>query len=485
MWSVLRGLRVGKDRRSEDSSHPSEATSAQSKRLGVGVAVLLMLGVLLRLALYLSQPPLWGDEAMLAASLREPPWSWLSGLRYDQTAPFGFLLLSSAVVRVFGEGLLTLRAIPLLAGIASLPLFWALALKTLPRAWASIALAFLVLSPPAVYYSAEAKQYSLDLLVAIALLLSVSRLPLDARARNRAQGLGLLGILFSQSAAFVLAGSALWLGFQREKNAFRLAVSWAAAAAIGAWGYTHATGASTKAFMQRYWEPAFLPSALDWPVLGRALEGLMGRIVGMPLPWLAVGIAAWGIIRSRPRTLAPFLLPLGLTVLASLARWYPFSPLLSSPRGARLFLFALPGLILVLTHGLKHLGRHGRVAAILLLALLGYRGASVALDTGGVFYRPDITRAISIIRTDPDTLVLPPHLLPLLAFYRDREELDLFVQPMWEDGVDGRSFRRAWVYTDRVERMGETAFLERFCPERCRVIRLGQEMLLRVERDPP
>ncbi|MGW8267244.1 MAG: glycosyltransferase family 39 protein [Longimicrobiales bacterium] len=449
---------------------------------------LMAVGVLLRLHFFLSQPPLWGDEAMIAVSFNESLPSWLQGLRFYQTAPFGYLLLSSAVVRVLGDGVLALRLVPFLAGIATLIVFWRLARVLLPRPWALASLAILSLSTPAIYYSGETKQYGLDALVAVTILLAaVSAGAGNSEGPRASEGAGALvvgaiGVLFSQTAVFILAGAAIWLWIGGTRHARRVGLLWALTSGAGFFLYSATMPAGTRVVMDVFWGDAFLPFPPDLDSYWRAFTGLFDRVVGAPWPWVVGSVAAWGVIRSRDRRLWLLLLPLALATAASLLQAYPFSPMREGSKMGRLFMFALPSLAVILASGLRHAGRLAAPLTILVLSLVGVRSVRMVVDPSSVFYRPDITEAIDLIRTEPDTVVVPPHIVPLFLYYSAREGLEVDVRPA--DGVTGDTFERAWIYTDWVSGEDEEAFFARYCRGTCRITRLGQQILLRVEHLP-
>src|SRR5262245_16900118 len=76
--------------------------------------ILVVVGVLLRLAEYLHGRGLWMDEASLAANIR---WKTLPGLfgplDYAQLAPPGFLAVEWIAARLLGPSTMVLRLFPL------------------------------------------------------------------------------------------------------------------------------------------------------------------------------------------------------------------------------------------------------------------------------------------------------------------------------------------------------------------------------------
>ena len=94
--------------------------------------------------------------------------------------------------------------------LAALPLFFFLIKRCLGPRPANLALALFVLSRQHIYYSAEFKQYSTDVAVALAILLATVAW-WQSRSGSRFVALlliGALGVFFSHAAVFVLAGAA-------------------------------------------------------------------------------------------------------------------------------------------------------------------------------------------------------------------------------------------------------------------------------------
>ena len=85
-----------------------------------------------------------------------------------QVAPPGFLIVSRTAVVAFGTSEYALRLFPLLCSLASLALFARIAARVLRGPGAVLAMALFALSPGIALYAAETKQYSSDILVALA-----------------------------------------------------------------------------------------------------------------------------------------------------------------------------------------------------------------------------------------------------------------------------------------------------------------------------
>src|SRR5436305_88707 len=136
--------------------------------------VLIGLGAGLRVARYVDNRSLWLDEIFLANNLEHRSFAGLlHPLDYRQGAGVGFLLLCKSAIAVIGSSERALRLVSLIAGVASLPLFYFLARRLIGLPAAVIAVAVMVFLEPLIYYSSEVKQYSTDVAVTIAVLLAM------------------------------------------------------------------------------------------------------------------------------------------------------------------------------------------------------------------------------------------------------------------------------------------------------------------------
>jgi hypothetical protein len=139
--------------------------------------ILLAVGILFRLARFIAGRALWYDEILLADNIvhRSIADLLFKKLDYWQAAPAGFLLLERLCVDAFGPGERSLRLVPLVAGIAAMVVFRALALRMLRRPAALLAIALFACLGPLIYYASEVKQYSSDAAFAVAILLCAAK----------------------------------------------------------------------------------------------------------------------------------------------------------------------------------------------------------------------------------------------------------------------------------------------------------------------
>ncbi len=412
------------------------------------LTLLLVTGSVLRAAPFLLDRSLWLDEAKLALNVLERSPAQLFGpLDYDQAAPVGFLLLEKQAVVAFGEGERALRLVPLLAGVASLWLFFLVARRWLSPAESLLALALFALAQPLVYYATEVKQYSTDVFVALALVWTAGR-ALDARphALWALVPAGVLGVWLSHPAVFVAAGAGLtlvlssWLrGARRRASLF--------AAVAAAWGASFAADyalvlsrSDPKGFLVRFWAdgfPALPPRSLAdllWPV--RTFFGFFVDPAGLGLAGLAAAAFVMGCVRygrSEPRALALLVSPALLTLLAALVHRYPFptsGSLDSYPLPGRIVLFLVPEAMILVAAGIGGVARTAdRDLRVLGGVMAGFLLVSLAVDAAS---RPahrirlhELRPLVAAVARDgrpDDVLVLNTRAMPVFRYYVRRLE---------------------------------------------------------------
>jgi hypothetical protein len=399
-------------------------------------AAVIALGAALRLRAYFADRSLWLDEAMLALNVVERSTARLfAPLENHQYAPPAFLILEKLSVLALGPSERALRLVSLLAGLAALPLAFALARRRLSPGGAIFALAALALSPTLIYYAAEAKQYGFDVFVAVALLLALDDLgarELDLRAGAGAALIGVGALACSHPALFVLAaiGTAAALralargGLRALAPLALVGASWVAGFAT-LYALFFRRGADDD-FLVRYWAERFAPfpprSAADLGWYVETADRLARSLSGGAPPFLVVGLALTGAIslaRAQGARAIALFLPLGCAFAASAAGRYPLEP--------RLLLFAAPILAIALAAGLATIAeaRGWRLAAACALgaALLATpltTTAERALAPPGREEVRDALRYVAAHRRPGDALYLHALAAPAFRFYRAR-----------------------------------------------------------------
>ncbi len=327
------------------------------RRWAVLLTTLVVLGAVFRLALYLRNYSFFLDECALALNLGTADWGALTRqLRYDQAAPVGFLLLENTLARWMGTGERVLRLIPLLSGMLSVAAMWWACRKKLSQPALAAVVALIAANHSLVAYSAQAKQYSVEVLAAVlAIGLCWPLFDDGVGARSfwtRVIAAGLL-LWFSYSALFVLAGMLVALAAQA---AFQKRSLWRVVGAAFVWlaitvpvfVFSMRGGLSNTA-LQAMWNADYLPwrtpaKWIPWTLAhGAELCILLFNQRLWVLAALAVFAGFWCAIRTAQwitlATVAALLACLGASALGV----YPFH--------GRLLLFLIPGLAIAMVQG--------------------------------------------------------------------------------------------------------------------------------------
>jgi hypothetical protein len=336
---------------------------------------LVAIGIVLRLVRWLQNYPMWCDETMLAANLLDRDWTELAKpLAYRQVCPLGFLALEWIVVRLAGFSELSLRVVPVVCAVASVPLFHFLARHVLGGGSAAMLIAvtlFAVAEGP-IRYAAEVKPYSADLLISLMLLsLAVSWLkaPSQARPLWAMAALVPLAVVTSLPSVFTIGavamigfpevfarrGSRLWLAYV----AFLCSAALAGAAML-ALGQYSATPAA-RAYLIKYWNGAFPPSWREpGAIVGWLVRTHTGPLFAYPFganrfagqSALMLGCLVIGTLvcrRISGKIVVLLVLPFLLVMMAAVAHRYPYGA------SVRLAQFLTPATLLLASAGLAWL----------------------------------------------------------------------------------------------------------------------------------
>ena len=338
------------------------ATVSRRAALGTLIAV----GALIRLSQFLQRPSLSVDEAMLALSIGSRSYGGLlRALDYDQTAPLLFLWGTRFATQVGGMNELTLRAVPLAAGLTLPLVVWLVARRLMDVPAALVCTALAACSPFLVRFSVIAKPYESDALVATAVVacaLGTAAAPQSPATWQRLLVAGVGSLAMAIPAVFALAGVSVALLLAPSVRATpgargRLAL------VITVWGavfvgvylvlYRHA---ATSAFMQQFWAATFFGlDVQDLPArLWRAAQQeVFPLVVGNRVPVLGTvalsalagaGLHSFGR-RGRRWQLALVATPIVSCFAASVLHRYPIA--------GRALLFTAPLLIVMLVVGAR------------------------------------------------------------------------------------------------------------------------------------
>jgi len=183
------------------------------------VAALTLLGAVLRLY-RLGHQGFWFDEGNTALLVHFAPGKMLGLIPQTESTPPLYYCVAWVWARVFGYGEVGLRSLSALAGVALIPVVYGAGARLVSRRAGLIAAALAACSPLLVWYSQEARSYSL-----LALLTALSLLAF-AFARSAQTPGALVGWVIASAAALathyyaalVVVPEALWLLWAHRRS---------------------------------------------------------------------------------------------------------------------------------------------------------------------------------------------------------------------------------------------------------------------------
>ena len=332
------------------STGPTKATGTPVKILRWLAVALIAVGVVGRLVRYFLAFPVWGDEAFVCFNLLHRDFAGLTrGLEYAQVAPILFLWGERAVVGLLGYSEHAMRLLPLLAGLASLALFWRLARSTVPPLSAAIAVGLLAVARWPVSMDTFVKPYSGDLLMALMLLVPAvewMRRPEQLRWPALLALAAPVALAASYPAVFVAgavslallptawrsgwAGRGLFVAYNLLVAATFLGTYWLAVRTQLNAGPGHG---AVDQYLQTYWADSFPPASplplLKWLALahtGQMMAYPVGGSDGLSsVTFLLFVFGAWTWWKGGRRSLLVlWLAPFALNLLAAALHRYPY-----------------------------------------------------------------------------------------------------------------------------------------------------------------
>ncbi len=425
-----------------------------------GLRLCALLGVFgagsyLRVRYYAADFSLFLDECALTLNLQHRSYTALSQtLDNNQAAPLGFLYVLKALTGSLGFRENVLRLFPLICGLGTIAAFYLLT-RQIFSGWALVAANLLMsVNQTAISYSAQVKQYSLELMVAVLMLL-LSRPLFDRNCRSRFFWISslVLGLLpwFSFTAVFVLAGIGL---------ALLLGELWSPGGAgvrrtVGVlllWGvllipvYVISIRPSTaNPALRALWSPEYFPlhalSAVPHWIAAKMEEVCTMSFNKRLWPLAAIGII-FGLVASILRRNLLLLAASG-GVLACLGA----AALQRYPFGDRLILFLMPAFILLVVAGYQWLRwlfpRNIRIASDLIAAsaLLWCLASAVKTYVVRPSFIDEPREALRFVRSnwqDGDRLYATPLSTPCVIYYGrllDRPNSDVALNVFALDGA--------------------------------------------------
>jgi hypothetical protein len=348
--------------------------------------IAVAVGVILRVWEYLEFRALYMDEdSLLKNIVGRAVFDFHHVLEDDQMAPPGFLAIERLLVRLPLDVRAAGRLFPLCCGIMTVFLMRDVARRYLDRRAVPVAVALLALGDHLIYYSAEIKQYSCDLMFALTALLLAALPPPERTSAHRFKMLAIFGLIapwFSFPVVFVLAGVGLHLivteamkkDWRRAGTAMAMSVLWLVSFA-GCFLLSRSI-LSSRDFIWVWWNFAFIPfpphSLDEVSSLAETVANVFinpGSLLSpLSLPYTAAMASVLSLVgclslgRRWPGGLFIVLSPFFLALAASALHQYPFH--------GRLLLYLVPTYLMLLAEGVAAISRPTHW--ILGLALAGF-----------------------------------------------------------------------------------------------------------------
>lgn len=327
----------------------------------------ICIGIFLRFTQYLLNHSLWIDESFVALNILDRSYLELfQPLEYNQGAPIGFLLAVKFATQLFGTSEYSLRLFPFLSGILSIFLFHKIARWFGTLTTTAIALGLFALCDRLIYYSAELKQYSSDVVVALLLyFLAIQQLnkKITYVQLITFAFIGAIAIWFSHPSVFILAGIGLtllisaWVQREWSKIYKYIAVYLIWLASFVTFYIVSIQELSNNAALQKSWDSnhnSFMPlpplslTDLKW------YPQTFFEIFNYPLGLYLTGIAALAFIigcqslfNSNKQKFYLLISPLFVTLLASGLHKYPVK--------GQLLLFIIPSMLIIIAEGTQQI----------------------------------------------------------------------------------------------------------------------------------
>ncbi len=336
---------------------------------------LAAIGVFFQINHYLDNLSLWGDEAWLALDLIRRSLSEIFFNKnlspYYSTPPVGFLLIEKNFMFLFGSNECAFRLFPFICGLTSIFLYRNLLKNYFTSTVTIIALLFFIFCNPWIFYSAQLKQYSSDVLITMIIYSLIFNYLLKPMRLSHLILLSLAGVfclIFSHPSILIMGGIALaqivLLQGNRKllKRHMVVYFSWFLCFSALYLIYFHSNFANAR--MMSYQNENFL-NITQFQQLGAKILGVFNNPAGLSFSGLVFSVFLIGIFQSfktNNKVALQLIMPLILTVVAAFLHKYPFH--------GRFLLFAIPILFIFIAEGFTFLFERKIFGSILSISLL-------------------------------------------------------------------------------------------------------------------
>ena len=323
----------------------------------------IIIGIFLRLKVYLYNQSFWLDEMYLGINIVERNYLKLfRALSLSQVAPPFFLVASKFILNICsGDGNiatkdLALRFIPFLSSVFSLPLFAFVSHKIFKNNFLTITATLLMaFNVSAINYAQEFKQYSTEMLIAIILLYVFYCIDVNKDSLKRIVTYSIAFCLapwFSSTSFFVLLPGFLLITFNFIKNKYKniksffiIVFSFMANVILWYFLYYKSVKKALFKYMQALWGSDFFNGFFTinnfFPLFIQKTQKLLMLInQDTVLVFLAIG-AIILIHKKNFKDIFLIFAPIFLCLLTSFLKCYPYEQ--------RLILFLVPFYLLLIS----------------------------------------------------------------------------------------------------------------------------------------
>jgi len=389
--------------------------------------LVVVLGVFLRLKILIENRSLFIDEASLARNLAEKSYlDFFTTLSYEQYAPPLFMVESKLMIQLVGNYEWAMRIIPFIAGLGSMWLLWSLLNEWMRSPLVKIyGLSLFCFSFLAIRYGTEFKQYSGDAFLSLAFVWLAWKYRLGEWQARKAlvwAGIGSVGIWYSMPLVFTLTGVGMFFLLRNRVKYLQVGISILTWLLSFGFYYFLILGKDIGSeylenFFNDYFFNVFSFSGEVWANNLSLISDLFRNVtdktaVSIGFGMMAFGVGVFQLVKEEKQKAVLLLLPVLSLFCASVFHYYNLM--------ARLTVFILPILTLIICHGVDKVWSRQNTCVNLLLAALMLVGI---FNKKGLDY---ITEEMTFEEIMPCLQVLQEELTPSDYLFVDHQAVPAF-----------------------------------------------------------
>jgi mannosyltransferase len=287
-------------------SGSANGTSVQTWPVWWPLAAITLLAAVLRFAT-LDLQSFWYDEAYTPVHvLHAGLGATLRAVSHTENTPPLWYVLIWGWSRLWGTGAVALRSLSALAGVLTVPVAWGIGCELVGRRAALVTATLVAVNPLFVWYSQEARVYSLFTLLTALAMLCFLRATCEPTTRRLAAFAvaGALALLTHYFAVFLLAPMCVWLllaGYRARRHAALGAVGAVGLVGVALIPLIVAQGGHGTQWIGR-WAlssrleaiPQYYLTGYSGAPLGHALELLVALLI-----LVGIGYGLWCVLEPR------------------------------------------------------------------------------------------------------------------------------------------------------------------------------------------